>query len=281
MRVAGKRVLLTGATGGIGRSLAAALHAEGADLVLTGRRVDQLQSMANRLGAAVIAADLSQPAEITRLVEFGPVDVLIANAGLPAGGTVRDFTHNDVDEAIAVNLRAPIIMARELAPLMQQRGGGHIVFVGSIGAMVSTADTAVYNATKFGLRGFSFGLRQDLSNSGVGVSIVEPGFVRDEGMFADRGARLPWGFRTSTSDQVARAVLRAIERNTAESVVAPLETRLGVALGAIAPQLSARLQKAVGLNLEPNRAPDPNGNRYRKTVRHRLLMDEADETANQ
>lgn len=281
MRVAGKRVLLTGATGGIGRRLAAALHAEGADLILTGRRVDQLQSMANGLGAAVIAADLRQPADIARLYESGPIDVLIANAGLPAGGRVKDFTLNDVDEAIAVNLRAPIIMAREVAPVMQQRGGGHIVFIGSIGAMVSTADTAVYNATKFGLRGFAFGLRQDLCNSGVGVSIVEPGFVRDEGMFADRGARLPWGFRTSTPEQVARAVLRAIERNTAESVVAPVETRLGVALGAIAPQLSARLQKTVGLNLESDPGPDPNGNRYRKTMPRTRLMDQADETASQ
>lgn len=256
MRITGKTVLLTGATGGIGRTLADVLKAEGAELILTGRRVDQLQTMAHTLGARFVVADLSQPAEITQLAEaeFAGVDILIANAGLPAPGSVRDLSTADVDETIAVNLRAPIVMARELAGLMQRRGAGHIVFIGSIGAMVSTADTAVYNATKFGLRGFSLGLRQDLRNTGVGVSIVEPGFVRDYGMFAERETRLPWGFRTSTPDQVARAVVNAIERDIAESVVAPIETRLSVALSALAPQFSARSQRTLGLRLAPRRA---------------------------
>jgi short-subunit dehydrogenase len=256
MRITGKTVLLTGATGGIGRTLAAVLKAEGAELILTGRRVDQLQSMARTLGARFIVADLSQPAEVSALAEaeFTDVDILVANAGLPAPGSVRDLSTADVDETIAVNLRAPIVMARELARLMQRRGAGHIVFIGSIGAMVSTADTAVYNATKFGLRGFSLGLRQDLQDTGVGVSIVEPGFIRDYGMFADRETRLPWGFRTSSPDQVARAVVNAIKRNVAESVVAPIETRLSVALSALAPQLSARAQRKVRLSLAPNRA---------------------------
>ncbi|WP_231993972.1 SDR family oxidoreductase [Mycobacterium sp. 852002-50816_SCH5313054-b] len=252
---------MTGATGGIGRSVATRLQAEGGQLILTGRRVDLLQSMARELGAAFVAADLSDPAEVTRLSRFGRIDVLVANAGLSASGSVRDLTPDDIDEAIAVNLRAPIVMARELGALMAQRGDGHIVFIGSIGARVSTAGTAVYNATKFGLRGFAFGLRQDLGNSGIGVSIVEPGFIRDEGMFADRGARLPRGFRTSSPDQVAQAVVRAIERNVAETVVAPIETRLSVALSALAPQLSAKVQQRIGINLEPNAATDSNGHR--------------------
>jgi short-subunit dehydrogenase len=261
MQVTGKTVLLTGATGGIGRTLARALRAEGAELILTGRRVDQLQSMASELGAAFVAADLSRPEEITRVSEVAPIDILIANAGVQASGHVRDVTPADVNEAIAVNLRAPIVLARELVPLMEQRGAGHIVFIGSIGAMVSAANTALYNATKFGLRGFAFGLRQDLQNSGVGVSIVEPGFIRDEGMFADHGASLPRGFRTGTPHQVARAVIRAIERNVAEIVVAPIEARLAVALGRLAPELSAKVQQLIGMNLEPTRPGDLKGRR--------------------
>lgn len=250
MHITGKTILLTGASGGIGRALAGCLRAEGAELILTGRRVNQLQSMSNELGATFVVADLSRPEDVIRLTEVAPIDILIANAGIHASGDVRDFALPDVDEAIAVNLRAPIVLARQLAPLMEQRGAGHIVFIGSIGAMVSAASTAVYNATKFGLRGFAFGLRQDLESSGVGVSIVEPGFIRDEGMFADRGASLPWGFRTGTPHQVARAVIRAIERNAAETVVAPPETRLCVALGRLAPALSAKVQRLVGMNLE-------------------------------
>ena len=261
MQVTGKTVLLTGATGGIGRTLAGVLRAEGAELILTGRRVDQLESMATELGAAFVAADLSRPEEVTRLSEVAPIDILIANAGVQAGGHVRDFTLTDINEAIAVNLRAPIVMAHELVPLMEQRGAGHIVFIGSIGAMISAADAALYSATKFGLRGFAFGLRQDLWNSGVGVSIVEPGFIRDEGMFADRGASLPRGFRTGTPDQVARAVIRAIERNVAETVVAPIETRLGIAIGSLAPELSAKVQQLIGMTLQPTRPRDLKGRR--------------------
>jgi short-subunit dehydrogenase len=252
MRVTGRTILLTGATGGIGRALAGALKARGAELILTGRRVDQLAIMASQFGAAVVAADLSRPAEVKRLTETTQIDILIANAGVPASGSLQDLAPNAIEEAIAVNLRAPILLARECAAMMGH-GGGHIVFIGSIGAMVSAADTALYNATKFGLRGFALGLRQDLQDRGVGVSIVEPGFVRGEGMFADRGARIPKAFRTSTPHQVARAVIRAIERNKAEIVVAPIETRLSVALGALAPELSARVQQMLGISLEPGR----------------------------
>jgi short-subunit dehydrogenase len=253
MHVTGKTILLTGATGGIGRALASGLRAQGAELILTGRRVDQLQSMASQLGATFAAADLSRPDDVLRLTEIAPIDILIANAGVHGSGDVTDLALTDIDEAIAVNLRAPIVLARQLAPLMQQRGAGHIVFIGSIGAMVSAAGVALYNATKFGLRGFAFGLRQDLHGSGVGVSIVEPGFIRNEGMHVDRGASLPWGFRTSTPHQVTRAVIRAIERNTAERVAAPTEQRLALALGRLAPALDAKGQQLIGMNLEPDR----------------------------
>lgn len=181
MRVTGKTVLLSGATGGIGHAIAHQLHAEGAGLVLTGRRVDELGTLANELSAKAIAADLTQPEGLSRIIrEAGPVDILVANAGVPASGHLSDFTAASLDEAIAVNLRAPMLMARQLTPDMQQRGSGHIVFIGSIGGRVSTADTAIYNATKFGLRGFALGLRQDLHGTGVGVSLVGPG-IRPRG----------------------------------------------------------------------------------------------------
>jgi short-subunit dehydrogenase len=93
------------------------------------------------------------------------------------------------------------------------------------------------------------GLRQDLYGTGVGVSLVDPGFIREAGMFANSGATLPRGFRTCAPQQVARAVIRAIERNRAETIVAPVETRLAVAFGGLAPELNARVQRRLGMSL--------------------------------
>jgi short-subunit dehydrogenase len=243
----GATVLLTGATGGIGQAVARSLAANGASLVLTGRRTDVLSPLAKELGATSIAADLKDADDVLRLVaEAGPIDILIANAGLSASGAVLDFTVANLDSALDVNLRSPMVMARVLGEQMRDRGSGHIVFIGSIGGRISSAGGALYSATKFGLRGFSLGLREDLHGSGVGVSIVEPGFVRDAGMFADAGTPTPPGVRTSSPEDVARAVVRAIERNVGEIVVAPFEMRASSMLGVISPRLAARAQRLAG-----------------------------------
>ncbi|MFE2997377.1 SDR family NAD(P)-dependent oxidoreductase [Nocardia sp. NPDC059246] len=258
LRLAGAKVLLTGATGGLGQAIARTLATQGAELCLTGRRTDVLDHLSAELGATAYAADLSRPDEVTRLMyEVGPIDVLIAGAGVPAGGRVGQFDDEALDEAIAVNLRAPMTMARAAAKVMQGQGKrGHIVFVGSIGGRVSSGDTAVYNATKFGLRGFALGLRDDLRTSGIGVSLVEPGFVHGAGMFADSGVRLPPGFRTTSLRRVTDAVVDAIECDVAVLTVAPVELRIGVWLGSIAPELSSRIQRLTGMTLARS-TPDP------------------------
>ncbi|WP_054811806.1 SDR family NAD(P)-dependent oxidoreductase [Nocardia arizonensis] len=246
VELASARVLLTGATGGLGQATARELATQGADLVLTGRRIETLSALAAELGAAVIAADLSNPADLSRLLaQAGPVDVLVANAGLPAGGHFLDFSPTDLDRVIDVNLRAPMLLARDLAEQMIARGAGHIVFMGSVAGLLPGPRVSLYNATKFGLRGFALALRHDLRDAGVGVSIVEPGFVRDAGMFADSGARLPPGMRTATPHQVARAVVRAVHRNVDEILVAPIETRLLATIGCIAPRLVGPLHRFI------------------------------------
>ncbi|HUY59452.1 MAG TPA: SDR family NAD(P)-dependent oxidoreductase [Solirubrobacteraceae bacterium] len=247
MKVSGARVLLTGATGGIGHALARALHDGGAQLLLTGRRLDVLTPLADQLGARVIAADLSMRDDIERLaIEAADVDILIANAALPASGHLLDLNQAQIDTMLEVNLRAPIALARALAPAMVQRGSGHIVFISSLSGKAASPAASVYSATKFGLRGFAHGARADLRGTGVGVSVILPGFVRDAGMFADAGVKLPPGVGTSSPGQVASAVITAIERNRGELSVAPLGLRLGANVAAVAPGVSALGQRLAG-----------------------------------
>ncbi|MER5263262.1 SDR family NAD(P)-dependent oxidoreductase [Actinosynnema sp. NPDC002837] len=246
MRVSGSTVLLTGATGGIGHSIARALAGRGAKVVLTGRKVAELERLADEVGGRAVAADLTEEGAVERLLaEAGAVDVLVANAALPAGGALVDFTSEQVKRALAVNLEAPIALAHGLAPSMVAAGRGHLVLIGSLAGKVASAYASLYNATKFGLRGFALGLREDLRGSGVGVSIVQPGFVRDAGMFADTGAKPPAGMRTVSPRQVADAVVRAVEEDRAEVNVAPVELRAASLLGGAFPAFSAGLQRRI------------------------------------
>jgi short-subunit dehydrogenase len=241
-------VLLTGATGGLGGAIARAFAARGARLILTGRRSDLLEPLVAEEGGLGIACDLSRREEVERLVrEAGTVDVLVANAGVPATGLLDELTQEQIDRMIDVNLRAPIALARALAPSMIHRGRGHLVFISSLAGKGASPVSSIYSATKFGLRGFALGLREDLHPHGVGVSLVLPGFIRDAGMYADAGeVQLPVGIGTKAPADVAEAVIRAIERNRAEVVVAPLMLRLSAAFAGSAPQLAAAVSRHIG-----------------------------------
>ncbi len=247
MQIAGANVLLTGATGGIGQAIARAVAARGGKLTLTGRRSDVLEPLARQLDARALAIDLAEPSEIERLVrEAGDVDVLIANAALPASGTLDSFSIEQIDRALDVNLRAPIVLTHALAPQMVARGRGQIVFMSSLSGKAATAGTSLYNASKFGLRGFAAALRSELRDSGVGVSAVFPGFIRDAGMFAEADVELPRGVGTRTPEDVAKATIGAIERNRGEVDVAPLPLRASTVLANLAPELAGGLARRLG-----------------------------------
>ena len=247
MNLQGRSVLLTGATGGIGQAIARALAEQGARLVLTGRRAEVLEPLAAEVGGRAVACDLATAEEVTRLLsECSNADVLVANAALPATGTVESFSVEEIDRALAVNLRAPIVLARALSAGMVARGHGHLVFVSSLSGKAASPRGSIYAATKYGLRGFALGLREDLRDTGVGVSTVFPGFIKDAGMFHESGAKLPGYVALKAPEDVAAAVLRAIERNRSEIDVAPLGLRLGTAVAGLAPELSGRVQRRLG-----------------------------------
>jgi short-subunit dehydrogenase len=247
MQISGSTILLTGATGGLGHAIARTLNQRGGKLILTGRRTDVLEPLAAELGARALAIDLSDPAVVERLVtEAGDVDILVANAALPAAGRLETFTMQEIDRALDVNLRTPIALAHALAPTMVARGRGHLLFMSSLSGKSATPGTSIYNATKFGLRGFASALRADLRPDGVGVSAVFPGFIRDAGMFAEADVKLPSGVGTASPEDVARATVQAIERNRAEIDVAPLPVRAGAVFAGIAPELAARVARRLG-----------------------------------
>jgi short-subunit dehydrogenase len=247
MDITGRSVLLAGATGGIGHAIAVAFADRGARLTLSGRREDELQRLASLLGATAVAADLSDAASVQRLArEAGRVDILVTAFGLPGTGDLSDFTVEQVDRAIDVNLRAPVALTHAVLPAMLERHLGHVVLVGSLSGKMAQSRTPLYNATKFGLRGFCLGLHQDLSGTGVGVSVVQPGYVREAGYFAETGATPPPGAGTVTAEQVASGVLRAIKRNLAEVNPAPLSLRVVAALSAAFPSISAAAQQSAG-----------------------------------
>lgn len=246
MELAGRTALLTGATGGLGRAIAKALAGKGAKVTLSARKAEALEALATELpgdGHRVLVADLAEAGAAEKLAaEAGDTDILVANAGLPGAAWLTDLTPEEVTRALRVNLEAPILLARALFPAMLDRGSGHLVFVSSLSGKSANPRSSVYNATKFGLRGFALGLRTDLGPRGVGVSLVSPGFVRDAGMFADSGAKAPPGMGTARPDQVGAAVVKAIEGDRVEIGVAPLHQRFMAHFGMVSPGVAVRAQ---------------------------------------
>ena len=224
-----------------------ALHARGAAVLASGRKRDVLEGLARDLDRVEpLVADLSEAAAVSELAGGRRIDVLVANAALPASGRLDSFSHAEIDRALDVNLRAPMHLARMLMPPMVERGAGHLVFISSLSGKMASAGASVYNATKFGLRGFGFALNDELRGTGVGATTVFPGFIRDAGMFADSRVELRRGVGTRTPDDVARAVIRGIETNRPEIDVAPFSLTSGARIFGLAPRLVTGINRRLG-----------------------------------
>ena len=186
----GRKALVTGASSGIGEATALAFAREGAAVALGARRKERLDSLAEGIrgdgGTAVaIEADIADEAQARRLVEeaakeLGGLDVLVNNAGVMLLGLVEGADTDDWRRMIDVNLLGLLYCTHAALPLMREGGGGHIVNVSSVAGRQASFGTAVYNMTKWGVTGFSEGLRQEALNSNIRVTCVEPGFVATE-----------------------------------------------------------------------------------------------------
>lgn len=250
MKLAGARVLITGASSGIGAATAVELGRRGARVLLAGRDAGALATLAADIdGSAWHAGDLAAPGATRRLAEWvteaGGVDVLMCNAGIGWAGRFVEMTDEKIAELVAVNVTATLQLTRELLPNMVHNGRGHVVFVSSIAGCLGVAEEAAYSATKGALRVFADSLRLELAGSGVGVSSVYPGVV-DTAFFSRRGQpyvrQRP---RPVAAETVATVIARAIERRQPE-VFVPAWLRFPARLHGALPAMVQALERRFG-----------------------------------
>jgi NADP-dependent 3-hydroxy acid dehydrogenase YdfG len=186
----GRKALITGASSGIGEATARAMTREGAAVTLGARRKDRLDDLVARIEseggvATAIEADVSDEDQARSLVaaahsELGGLDCLVNNAGVMLLGLVQGAETDQWRRMIDVNLLGLLYCTHAALPLMRDGGGGDIVNVSSVAGRTAQLGSAVYNMTKWGVTGFSEGLRQEALHLGVRVSCVEPGMVDTE-----------------------------------------------------------------------------------------------------
>ena len=219
-------VVITGASRGIGRAVAVAAAAKGARVGLIARGPDDLAAVLAEVGGrgATAVADVADPAQLTAAIaalesELGPVDVLVANAGIGAYGPFVDIDPAAMERLVRVNVLGTMHAIRAVAPGMVARRRGHIVTVGSIAGRIGAPFEATYSATKFAQVGLTEALAIELSVYGIGVSMVNPGPV-DTDFFEARGHAYdrPRPKKVS-ADDVAAAVVAGVERDRLERVV--------------------------------------------------------------
>jgi short-subunit dehydrogenase len=230
MELNGAVVLVTGASGGIGRATAHLLAARGAHVVAAGRDPAVLRDLAESTGGTAISEDLRDPTAADRVVASayevrGRLDGVIANAGIGHAGPVVDMTARQVAALVDLNVRGTLLLARAAAVAFREqavdgdRRPRGIVFVSSIAGAVGVPGESVYSATKAAVESFAVVLREELRPDDVGVSTVLPGVVDTE-FFARRGAPYDRRFpRPMPSARVARAVVGALETGRPRTIV--------------------------------------------------------------
>lgn len=186
MNLSGAHVLITGASQGIGAALTREAARRGALVTLVARSPGPLDQLATEVGGHALPTDLKDRAAVSTLVARAelqagrPVDVLVNNAGFDAARGMLEVSEDDVADIVAVNLHAPMQLARQALPGMVERGHGHVVNVSSGFSTVNAPGLTPYCATKAGLSHFTGGLSIELQGTGVGTTLVEPGPVKTE-----------------------------------------------------------------------------------------------------
>lgn len=256
-QIAGKRVLLTGGSRGLGPVIAAALASKGAHIALAARSEKDLRKVEQSLVEYKVntftkSVDLSQAHERRELVstvqeKFGAIDILVNNAGLETEGAFLSLPWEEIRKTIEVNMIAPMELTYLVLPPMLERKVGHIVNIASIAAKCGGPYAATYDGTKAGLAEWSQGLRLELYSTGVNFSTIYPGYVTEVGMFSRFGLTPPRVVGSCTPAQVAISVVNAIEKNIVETIVNSTPQRYFYALKELFPSLGDWLMRKIGI----------------------------------
>lgn len=256
MELDGASVLLTGGSRGLGPYIARALLGRGARVTLAARSAEDLQRVRDTMDpdrVATVSGDVTNEDDRNTIVAdaeaaFGPVEVLVNNAGIESVLPFERYGEDEITSMIVVNLDAPIQLCRLVVPGMVDRRRGHVVNIASLAGKVAVPYNTVYSATKHGLVGFTYSLRAELHDTGVSASVICPGFVSEAGMFADRAhPDVPRGTGSwTTPPKVAAAVIRAIERDLADVVVSGALGKVADVSIAMAPRLTEAIARRTG-----------------------------------
>jgi NAD(P)-dependent dehydrogenase (short-subunit alcohol dehydrogenase family) len=221
MELTGKVAIVTGGTKGIGRAIAEALVREGVNVCISARSRSEIDhSVAELLAlgagrATGIVADVRNYAQVKSLfeltaIEFGGVDILVNNAGIGMFQTVEETTPDDFRSVLETNLFGVFYCCHEVIPLMKKRGGGYIINISSLAGANPHPQMAAYNASKFGLNGFSEALMQEVRHDGIKVSYIMPGSVNTEFGGDTPSDEKSWQLKP---EDIARVVLDLLHHN--------------------------------------------------------------------
>ncbi len=261
----GRHILVTGASSGIGRAAALELARRGARLTIAARRVEELAKTAEACRAAgaecePVVADVSRRDDCFRMVaaavaRFGPVDVLVNNAGFAIFDSVGEATADDAERMMATNYFGALWCAQAVLPSMLERSSGAIVNVGSIAGLMGYARMGAYCASKFAVTGMTEALRAEVETRGVAVSLVAPATTETEFFVTAEKGKMPGASRMILAirpERVARAIVRAIETGR-RRVILPFSAALFLRFKEILPGPAHFLMSRVSRRIERNR----------------------------
>jgi short-subunit dehydrogenase len=226
VQLQGKRVLVTGASRGIGEALARRFAAAGADVALVARSEAAIKALAGELGGTAHPADLAEPEQVAGLVgrieaDGGPIDVLVNNAAIGDPSFVADLPEGDVAQSLQVNLLTPISLSRQVIPGMLARGRGHIVNVSSMAGVAPLPGLSIYGTTKAALTHFTAQLRADLRGTALKTTVVELGPIPTD-MLDQVESYRPTGDSFRRSYRL-RTIVDVPREKVADDVVAAVE----------------------------------------------------------
>lgn len=247
MNLAGKRILLTGATGGLGIAIAKKLAAKGASLAILGRNSEKLQTLKHDIQASgnkviSIEADLSLPGIPAKAInatieKLGGIDVVINNAGVLDFIAFENQSEERIHEILHTNVTAVIQLCHAVMPYFMKNNAGHLVFIGSIFGSLGFPHYATYCASKFAIHGFSQALRRELVNTNIGITYVAPRFIKTPMNNESATAMTEKsGNKMDTPEKVAEIVLEGLEREKQEVFIGQPESFFAW-LNGVAPKL--------------------------------------------